>query len=146
MLWKCYTQYASKLRKHQWPQDWKRSVFIAIPKKGNAKECSNYCTIAFISHTKFSKSGFYSRWTENFQMFKLDLEKEEEPEIKMPTSVGSSKKQGSSRRTSTSVLETTPKPLICVDHNKLWKTLRDQNTRPPYLSPAKSVCRPRSNS
>ena len=35
---------------HQWPQDWKRSVFIPIPKKGNAKECSNYCTIALISH------------------------------------------------------------------------------------------------
>ena len=35
----------------QWPQDWKRSVFILIPKKGNAKECSNYCTIALISHT-----------------------------------------------------------------------------------------------
>ena len=35
---------------HQWPQDWKRSVFIPIPKKGNDKECSNYCTIAFISH------------------------------------------------------------------------------------------------
>ena len=35
----------------QWPQDWKRSVFIPIPKKGNAKECSNYCTIAFTSHT-----------------------------------------------------------------------------------------------
>ena len=35
----------------QWPQDWKRSVFIPVPKKGNAKECSNYCTIAFISHT-----------------------------------------------------------------------------------------------
>ena len=35
----------------QWPQDWKSSVFIPIPKKGNAKECSNYCTIAFISHT-----------------------------------------------------------------------------------------------
>ena len=34
----------------QWPQDWKRSVFIPIPKKGNAKECSNYCTITFISH------------------------------------------------------------------------------------------------
>ena len=34
----------------QWPQDWKRSVFTAVPKKGNAKECSNYCTIAFISH------------------------------------------------------------------------------------------------
>ena len=36
----------------QWPQDWKRSVFIPIPKKGNAKECSNYCTIALISHTR----------------------------------------------------------------------------------------------
>ena len=35
---------------HQWPQDWKRSVFVLIPKKGNAKECSNYCTIALISH------------------------------------------------------------------------------------------------
>ena len=34
----------------QWPQDWKRSVFIPIPKKGNAKECSNYCTVALISH------------------------------------------------------------------------------------------------
>ena len=34
----------------QWPQDWKRSVFIPIPKEGNAKECSNYCTIALISH------------------------------------------------------------------------------------------------
>ena len=46
----------------QWPQDWKRSVFIPIPKKGNAKECSNYHTIAFISHaskySKFSKPGF----------------------------------------------------------------------------------------
>ena len=35
----------------QWPQDWKRSVFIPIPKKGNAKECSNYCTIALVSHS-----------------------------------------------------------------------------------------------
>ena len=45
----------------QWPQDWKWSVFIPIPKKGNAKECSNYCTIALISHaSKFSKPGFNS--------------------------------------------------------------------------------------
>ena len=39
------------LKTQQWPQDWKRSVFIPIPKKSNAKEYSNYCTIAFISHT-----------------------------------------------------------------------------------------------
>ena len=49
----------------QWPQDWKRSVFIPIPKKGNPKECSNYCTIALISHAskvmfKFPKPGFNS--------------------------------------------------------------------------------------
>ena len=51
MLWKCCTQYNQKIWKTQlWPQDWKRSVFIPIPKKGNARECSNYRTIALISH------------------------------------------------------------------------------------------------
>ena len=51
ILLKCCTQYASKFGKQQWPQDWKRSVFILIPKKGNAKECLNYRTVALISHT-----------------------------------------------------------------------------------------------
>ena len=53
MIGKCCTQYTSKFGKltQQWPQDLKRSLFISIPKKGNAKECSNYCTIALISHT-----------------------------------------------------------------------------------------------
>ena len=50
MLWKCCTQYVSKFGKQQWPHDWERSVFIPIPKKGNAKKYSNYCTIALISH------------------------------------------------------------------------------------------------
>ena len=49
MLLKCCTQYTGKFGKQLWPQDWKRSVFIPIPKKGDAKECSNYCTIALIS-------------------------------------------------------------------------------------------------
>ena len=56
----------------------------------------------------------------NLQMFKLVLEKGEEPEIKLPTSIGSSKKQESSRKTSISALLTVPKPLT-VDHNQLWK-------------------------
>ena len=56
----------------------------------------------------------------NFQMLKLVLEKAEEPEIELPTSAGSSKKQESSRKTSISALLTMPKPLT-VDHNKLWK-------------------------
>ena len=50
MLLKCCTQYASKSGKQPWPQDWKRFVFIPIPKKGNAKKCSNYHTIALLSH------------------------------------------------------------------------------------------------
>ena len=100
----------------QWPQDWIRSVFIAIPKKGNAKECSNYLTIALISHSskvmlKILQARLISTWTVNFQIFKLDLEKAEEPEIKLPTSVGSWKKQESSRKTSTSALLTMSKPL-----------------------------------
>ena len=99
-----------------WPQDWKRSVFISIPKKGNAKECSNYETITLILHcskqfSKFSKPGFSNALAVNFQMFKLVLEKAEEPAIKLPTSAGSSKKQQSPRKTSISALLTMPKPL-----------------------------------
>ena len=88
----------------QWPQNWKRSVFIPITKKGNAKECSNYCTIALISQaskkkcSKFSKPGFSNTWTLNFHMFKLVVEKAEEAEIKWSSSPGSSKKQESSRK------------------------------------------------
>ena len=52
MLWKCCTQYLCQQiwKTQQWPQDWKTSVFIPIPKKGNAKECSNYLTVTLISH------------------------------------------------------------------------------------------------
>ena len=63
-----------------------------------------------------------------FQVFKLDLEKAEEPEIKLPTSAGSSKKQESSRKTSISALLTIPKPLT-VDHNKRWKFLKEMGIR-----------------
>ena len=65
-------------------------------------------------------------------MFKLDLEKAEEPKIKLPTPVGSSKKQESSRKTSTSASLATPKPLT-VDHNKLWKILKEMGI-PDHLT------------
>ena len=58
-------------------------------------------------------------------MFKLILEKVEEPDIKLPTSTGSSKKQESYRKTSISALLTMPKPFDCVDPNKLWKILKE---------------------
>ena len=100
----------------QWPQNWKRSVFIPIPKKGNAKECSNYFTVAFISHaSKVMLTILQVRLQQymnyELQMCKLDLEKAEEPEIKLPMSVGSSKKQESSKKTSSFALLITPKPL-----------------------------------
>ena len=78
-------------------------------------------------------------------MFKLDLEKAEEPEIKLPASVGSSKKQENSRKTSTSALLTMPKPLTVWVTTNL-KILKEWSTRPPDLPPEKSVCRSRSNS
>ena len=68
-----------------------RSVFIPIPKKGNVKECSNYHTIALISHaSKVMLKILQARLQQyvNFQMFKLVLEKAEEPEIKLTTSAG----------------------------------------------------------
>ena len=77
----------------QWPQDWKRSVFIPIPKKGNAKERSNYCTIALISHAskvmlKILQARLQQYMNRELPEFKLVLEKAEEPEIKLPTSAG----------------------------------------------------------
>ena len=100
----------------QWPHDWKRAIFIPTPKKVYVKECSNYCTIALISPAskvmlKILQAKLCNMWTVNFQMFKLDLEKVEEPEVKLPTSVASSKKQESSRKAPTVALLTTPKPL-----------------------------------
>ena len=94
----------------------KRSILIPIPKKGNAKECSNYRTIALISHAskvmlKILQARLQQYMNLNFQIYKLDLEKAEEAEIAMPTSTGSSKKQDSSRKTSTSALLTMPKPM-----------------------------------
>ena len=71
-------------------------------------------------------------WTMNFQMFKQVLEKAEEPETKLPTSAGSSKKQESSRKTSISPLLTMPKPLT-VDHIKLWKILKEMGI-PDHLT------------
>ena len=80
----------------QWSQDWKMSIFIPISKKGNAKECSNYHTIALISHTskimlKILQTRLQQYMNHEFmnQMFKLVLEKAEEPETKLPTSTGS---------------------------------------------------------
>ena len=97
----------------QWPQDWKRSIFIPIPKKGNAKKCSNYCIIAFISHA--SKVILKILQTRLQQYVNYEL-----PDIQAGFRKGRGtrehlldhqKKQESSRKTSISALLTMPKPL-----------------------------------
>ena len=100
----------------QWPQDWERSVFIPVPKKDNAKEYSNYCTIALISHAskvmfKILPARLYQYMNCELPHVQAGFRKVEEPEIKLPTSAGSLKKQESSRKTSISALLTMPKPL-----------------------------------
>ena len=98
--------------------------------KGNVKECSNYHTIALISHaSKVMLKILQARLQqyvnrENIQMFRLVLEKAEEPEIKLPTSAGSSKKQEFQKNIYFCFINYT-KAFDCVDHNKLWKILKE---------------------
>ena len=137
-------------RTQQQPQDWKRSGSIPIPKKGNAKECSNYHTIALVSHAskvmlKILKVSFNSTWTKNFQMFKLDLEKAEKPKIKLPTSAVSLKKQESSGKHLLLLYWPRQSLWLCGSQQTVGNSSRDGNTRSPYLPPEKSVCRSRSN-
>ena len=136
----------------QWPQDWQRSVFILIPKKGSAKECSNYCTIALISHTSKVMLKILQARLQQYMNHELpDVQAEfrkgrEEPEIKLPTSVRSQKKQESSRKTSISALLTMLKPLtvwIPINCGKFLKRQKYQITLP---ASKKLVCRTRSNS
>ena len=99
--------------------------------------CPSWVALHIMAHS-FTKSM-------NIHIFKLDLEKAEEPEIKLPTSTESSKKQESSRKTSTSALLTMPKPLTVWITTNCGNSERDGNTRPHDLSPEKSVCRSRNN-
>ena len=122
----------------QSPQNWKRSVFIPIPKKGNAKECSNYCTTALISHAskvmlKILQARLQQHVNCELPYVQDGLEKAEQPEIKLLTSAGSSKKQGNSRKKSTSALLTMPKPLIVwitTNCGKFFKRWEYQTTLP----------------
>ena len=99
----------------QWPQDWKRSVFIPIPKKGNAKECLKYRTIALISQaSKVMLKILKARLQQYVNRELPDIQagfRKGRTHIKLPVSAGSWKKQESSRKTSISALLTMPKPL-----------------------------------
>ena len=106
-----------QLRKTQkWPQDCKRSDFIPIPKKGNAKECSNYCTVALISHAskvmlKILQARLQQYVNRELPDVQAEFRKGRGTRDQFSTSVGSLKKQESSRKTSISALSTMPKTL-----------------------------------
>ena len=114
----------------QWPQYWKRSIFIPIPKRGKAKECSNYCTIALISHAskvmlKILQAGLQQYMNWELPNVQAGFRKGEEPQIKLPTPTGSEKKQENSRKTSTSASLTTLMPStvwITTNCEKFFKT------------------------
>ena len=113
----------------QWPQAWKRSVFIPIPKKGNAKECSNYCTIALISHArkqmlKILQARLQQYVNRELPDVQAGFRKGRGTRDQLTTFAGSLKKQESSRKTSTSALLTMPKPLtvwITINCGTFWK-------------------------
>ena len=130
--------------------DWKRSVFIPIPKKGNAKECSNYHTIAFISHA--SKVMLKILQARLQQYVNCEL-----PDVQ----AGFRKGRGTRDKIANIcwIIEKTRKfqkniffcfidyvkAFGCVDHDKLENSERDGNTRPPDLPPEKPICRSGSN-
>ena len=139
MLWKCGTQYASKFGKlgsgHRTGKGQFSFQYLrkAMPKNTQTTTRLHSSHMLVKWCLKFSKPGFSNARTMSFQMFKLILEKAEEPEIKLPTSDGSSKKQESSRKTSISALFTMPKPLtVCITINcgKFWKRWAYQTTWP----------------
>ena len=151
MLSKCCPQYASKFKTQQWPQDWKRSVFIPIPKKGNAKECSNYHTIALISHASKVTLKILQARLQQYVNHEL-------PDVQ----VGFRKGRGTRDQIANIrwIMEKArefqknisfcfidhAKAFGCVDHNKLENSERDGNTRPPDLPLEKFLCRSGSNS
>ena len=134
----CCTQYASKFGKLSSGHRTGKGVFIPVPKKGNAKECSDYCTIAFISHAskvmlKILQARLQQYMNRELSGVQDGFRKTEEPEIKLPTSAGSLKKQESSRQSSTSALLIMPKPLtmwITINCGKFWKRWEYQTTWP----------------
>ena len=133
----------------RWPQNWKRSVFIPIPKKGNAKECSNYRTSALISHaSKVMLKILQARLQQYVNCELPDVQagfrKGRETRDQIANICWIIEKAREFQKNICFI--DYAKAFDCVDHNKLKNSERDGNSRPPDLPPEKSVCRSRSNS
>ena len=130
MLWKCCTQYVSKFGKQQWPQDWKRSVFISIPKKGNVQECSNYHTIAFISHAskvmlKILQARLQQYVNHELPDVQAGFRKGRGTRDQMANICQTIEKAREFQKTIYFCFTDYTKAFDCVYHNKLWKILRE---------------------
>ena len=135
----------------QWPQDWKRSVFILVPKKGNAKECSNYCTIVLISYTskvmlKILQARFQQYMNCEIPGVQTGFRKGRGNRDQVANIRWIMENVREFQKNIYFCLIDYTKAFDCVVHNKLEISSRDGNTRPSYLPPEKYVCRSRSNS
>jgi len=134
----------------QWPQDWKRSVFAPIPKKGNAKQCSNYCTIAVTSHAskvmlKILQASLQQYMNCELPHVQAGFSKGRETSDQIANIHWIIKKVRKFQKNISFCFIDYTKAFDCVDNSKLWKILRDRYTRPPDLAPEKYIWRSRSN-
>ena len=152
MLWKCYIQHASKFGKLSSGHRTGKGVFIPIPRKSNAKECSNYHTIALISHaSKVMLKILQARIRQYVNLEILDVQAgfgkgREEPEIKLPTTAGSSKSKRVPEKHPFLLYWLCQSIWLCGSKQIVENSSRDGNTRPPDLPLEKCVCRSGSNS
>ena len=122
----------------QWPQDWKRSVFIPIPKKGNAKECSSYCTIALISHASKVMLKILQARLQQYENCEIADVQAEFRKVRGTTDQIASvhwiiEKAREFQKNIYFCFTDYAKDFDCVDHNKLWKILQEMGIQ-DYLT------------
>ena len=135
----------------QWPQDWKSSVFIPIPKNGNAKECSNYCKIALIWHAsnvmcKTLQSRLQQHKNGKLPDVQAGFRKGRETGDQIANICWIIKKARQFQKNIYFCFIDYAKDWLCGSQETVENSSRDGNTRPPDLPPEKTICRSGSNS
>ena len=146
-----HSLYQRIWKTQQWPQDWKRSVFFPVPKKGNAQECSKYHTIVLISHAskvmlKILQSRLQQYMNHELPDVQAGFRKGRGTRDQIANVLWIMEKAREFQKNIYFCFIYYGKLFDCVDHNKLENSEGDGNIRPPYLPHEQSVCRSRSNS
>ena len=131
-------------RTQKWPQDWKRSVFIPVPKKGNAKECLNYCPIALISHVSKVMLKTLQGKLQQYMNWKLsDVQAEFRKGRRIRDQIANihwiTEKAREFQKNIYFCFIDYAKAFHCVDHNKLWKILKEIGI-PDHLTASWETC------